>query len=58
MENHKNENVFVDDCLKWTDDNNIFCGYRVTTVTRSDFGRITAQNYTDYYKDNHIINDI
>ena len=48
---------FSEDCLKWTNENSIFCGYRATTVNREIFERITEHNYYDTYKGN-IVNDI
>lgn len=48
---------FSEDCLKWTKDDNIFCGYRATTVCREIFDEINEHNYSDVYK-GEIISDV
>ena len=37
-------NTFIDDCLKWTNDNDIQCGYRFTTVDRENYEKISQCN--------------
>ncbi len=50
-------NTFIDDCLKWTDDNDIYCGYRFTTINRENYEEISQYNYTDFYYPYYIVND-
>lgn len=50
-------NTFIDDCLKWTNDNDIQCGYRFTTVERENYEKISQCNYTEFYYSRYIVND-
>ena len=50
-------NTLIDDCLLWTNDNDIQCGYRFNTVDRDNYEKISQCNYTEFYYSPYIVND-